>query len=105
MTRRPPPLPQPAPGLRGAVERRSAPVLLWLSSRPAFLLPALVVVLLVAGLAAPAAAGVPLLLLLGALLVWLTYLSWPALEPAARVLRLAMLALVLVTVVQRVVSA
>ena len=35
--------------LRRTVERRSAPVLLWLSSRPRFLLPAVVAVLLVGG--------------------------------------------------------
>ena len=87
--------------LRRSVERRSAPVLLWLSSRPKVLLPALVVVLLVGGLAAPPAYGVPMLLGLGLLLLWLSYLSWPALEGQARMLRAAMLALIAVALVQR----
>lgn len=94
--------PPPEAGLRRTVERRSAPVLLWLSTRPKLLLPAVVVVLLIGGLAAPPAYGVPLLVLLGLLLLWLSYLSWPALDPGARALRAAMLALVVVAVVQRV---
>lgn len=94
--------PASAPGLRGTVERRSAPVLVWLSSQPKILLPAIVIVLLVGGLAAPPAYGVPLLAVLGLLLLWLSYLSWPALDAGARALRAAMLALVVVAVVQRV---
>lgn len=96
--------PPPAAGLRRTVEQRSAPVLLWLSSRPKLLLPALVLVLLVGGLAAPVPYGAPLLVLLGLLLAWLSYLSWPALDGGARALRGAMLALVAVAVVQRVVD-
>ena len=88
--------------LRRTVERRSAPVLLWLSSRPKLLLPGLVAVLLIGGLAAPPAPGVAMLLVLGLLLGWLSYLSWPALDGRARMLRAAMLALIAVAVVQRV---
>jgi hypothetical protein len=90
--------------LRRTVERASAPVLLWLSSRPRFLLPALVAVLLVGGLAAPAAIGWVLLLVLALLLTWLSYLSWPALDGRARALRAAMLALIAVALVQRVIA-
>ena len=92
------------PTLRRSVERRSAPVLLWLSSRPKVLLPALVVVLLVGGLAAPPTYGVPLLVALALLLLWLSYLSWPALDGRARALRGAMLLLSVVAVVQRVIG-
>ena len=92
-------------GLRRSVERRSAPVLLWLSTRPRVLLPAAVLVLLVSGLAAPGAYAVPLLLLLALLLAWLSYLSWPALQPGARVLRAAVLAMVAVALVQRTAGA
>ena len=88
--------------LRRTVERRSAPVLLWLSSRPKLLLPALVAVLLIGGLAAPATYGLPLLLVLSLLLAWLSYLSWPALDGRARALRVAMLALIAVAILQRV---
>jgi hypothetical protein len=88
--------------LRRTVERASAPVLLWLTSRPTFLLPLLVAVLLIGGLAAPPSYGLPLLLVLSLLLVWLSYLSWPALDGRARMLRAAMLALIAVAFVQRV---
>jgi hypothetical protein len=88
--------------LRRTVERRSAPVLLWLSSRPRFLLPVLVAVLLIGGLGAPPSYGLPLLVVLSLLLVWLSYLSWPALDGRARMLRAAMLALIAVAIVQRV---
>ena len=90
--------------LRRTVERRSAPVLLWLSSRPKLLLPGLVAVLLVGGLAAPPAYGLPLLAVLTALLVWLSYLSWPALDGRGRAVRAAMLALIAVALLQRVLA-
>ena len=90
--------------LRRTVEHRSAPVLLWLSSRPKVLLPGLVVVLLVGGLAAPPATGRWLLALLGLLLLWLSYLSWPALDGRARALRTAMLLLIGVALLQRVIA-
>ena len=89
-------------GVRGAVERRSAPVLRWLSARQKVLLPALVVVLLVGGLAVPPPWSLLLLAGLGLLLLWLAYLSWPALDGRARALRVAMLALVVVALAQRV---
>jgi len=93
---------QPAPGARGRAERASAPALLWLSAKPAFVLPVLTVVLLVVGLAAPAVIGVPVLLLLAALVGWLSYLSWPVVQGVQRLLRLGTVVLLLVAVVGRV---
>lgn len=92
---------QPAPGARGTAERASAPALLWLSSKPVWLLPVLTVVLLVAGLSAPAAVGVPVLLLLAALVGWLSYLSWPVVQGVQKVLRLATVGLLLAAAVGR----
>ncbi len=86
---------QPAPGLRGKVERASASALVWLSSRPRFFLPVLSAVLLIAGLASPGAVGVLLLLLLAALVGWLSYLSWPVVTGVQRALRLGTVGLVL----------
>lgn len=86
---------QPAPGLRGSVERRSAPVLLWFSSKPKVVLPALTVLLLLVGLAAPSAVGVPVLVALALLIGWLSYLSWPVVDTAPRLLRVATVGLVL----------
>ena len=88
--------------LRRTVEHASAPVLLWLSSRPRFLLPLLVAVLLIGGLAVPGTPGLAMLLVLAVLLLWLSYLSWPALDGRARALRAAMLALIAVAILQRV---
>lgn len=96
--------PTPAPGLRGTVERLSAPALLWLSARPKFLLPIATFVLLVVGLAAPTSVGVPVLFLLGSLIAWLSYLSWPAVEWVARVLRLATLGLLVAAIVGRLLA-
>ena len=99
--RRPPLVPQPAPGPRGKVERASAPVLVWLSVRPRWFVPALSGALLVAGLFAPAAIGVPLLLLLVAFVGWLSYLSWPAVAGRQRLVRLVMLGLLLFAIAGR----
>lgn len=92
---RAPLVPVPAPGLRGSVERRSAPALLWFSSKPKVLLPGFTVLLLVVGLAAPTAVGVPVLVALALLIGWLSYLSWPVVDTAPRLLRAATLGLVL----------
>lgn len=89
---------EPAPGVRGEVERISAPALVWLSSRPSFLLPVLTAVLLIGGLFAPPGLGVPLLMLLIALVGWLSYLSWPVVQGRQKALRLGMIGLVLAAI-------
>lgn len=94
----PPVVKQPAPGLRGKVERASAPALLWLSARPRVVVPGLSATLLLAGLATPPALGVPLLLLLVLLVGWLSYLSWPVVVGVQRFLRLGTIGLVLAAV-------
>lgn len=88
--------------LRRTVERRSAPLLVWLTSRPRLLLPVASLLLLVGGLAAPPSVGVVLLLVLLAVVGWLSYLSWPAVEGGARVLRGVTLGLLVAAVVSRV---
>ena len=80
---------------RQDVERRSAVVLVYLSRLPR-VVPALVVLgLVAAGLAAPPAVGSVVLLLVAAILGWLAYLSWPRIPPPARAIRLAVVALVI----------
>lgn len=98
-TPREPLVKQPAPGFRGKVERSSAPLLLWLSARPRFVIPVLSAVLLIGGLASPPAIGVPLLALLVLLVGWLSYLSWPVVEGFQRVVRLGTIGLVLAAIV------
>ncbi len=66
-------------------------------SRMPRVVPFLVVaVLLVGGLALKGAAGALLLLLLAALLSFLLVLSWPALRPGPRLLRVLVLGLLVV---------
>ena len=89
---------QPAPGVRGEVERTSAGLLVWLSARPRWFVPVLSVVLLLGGLFAPPGLGVPLLLLLVVFIGWLSYLSWPVVAGVQRVVRLATIGLVLAAV-------
>jgi hypothetical protein len=100
--RQPPPVPTPAaPGPRGAVERRSAPVLVWLTTRPKLLLPLLSLALLVGGFALPPVIGVALLAVLFVVVGWLVYLSWPALQPGGKVIRIVTLALIALGAVSR----
>jgi len=64
-------------------------------------LPVLSVVLLVAGLAAPPVVGVPVMLLLIAVIAWLSYLSWPAVRGVQRLLRLGVVGLLVVALLGR----
>lgn len=90
-----------APGMRGAVERASAPALVWLSQRPKLLLPLVSLALLVGGMVAPVGVAVPLLVLLVLVVGWLTYLSWPAVDRGARIVRIVTLALIVMAIVSK----
>lgn len=87
--------------LRRAVEQRSAAPLAWLATRPRWVPFLLVIALLLGGLFAPPAPGVALLVLLLLLIGWLSYLAWPQLTGGGRLARLAVLALLVLAVVQR----
>ena len=84
-------MPEP---FRRRVERRSAGLLARLGRLPTWLPLVLVVALTAGGLLLPGPAGAFLLAVLALLVAWLAYLSWPALPPNARMLRLAVLGLV-----------
>lgn len=80
---------------RRKVERRSAILVLFLRGLPKAL-PALIVLAIVAGgLALSGPAGVACYLLSVLILAWLVYLSWPALPPAGRAVRIAVIAAVI----------
>jgi hypothetical protein len=82
-------------GLRVAVERRSAVLLLFLRRLPSWL-PALVLAgLLVAGLALRSPAGAAALCVVAVFVGWLGYLSWPRLGSAGRAGRIAVIACIL----------
>ncbi len=99
----PPPSRPPATGLRRSVELRSGPVLVLLSRQPKLLIPIVSLVLLIGGLALGGPAGAVLLLLLLLLVGWLSYLSWPAVPPPARAVRLVTLGLIAAVLVVQLV--
>src|SRR5262245_61583663 len=91
-----------ATGARGAFEDRSRPLLRWMHALPRWIVVIAPAILLFLGLilTGPVAwVGGILLLLVAAFLGWLTALSWPAISPSARLLRVVVvLALVGVAV-------
>jgi hypothetical protein len=96
---RPPFLTPGASALRHSVERRSATALLFLRSLPKALPPLVVVGLLAGGVLLHGIAAALCFSGVAALFGWLLFLSWPALAPQARVVRLAVLIAMLFGVV------
>jgi len=80
---------------RRSLEQRSAAPLLYLRQLPRWLLPALLAVLLVAGLAVRGWAGTAVLCAVAAFLGWLACLSWPRLTGSGRLGRAAAIAALL----------
>src|ERR1700684_3448036 len=96
--RRPRPLPPggtlftpDASPARQSLEHRSATSLLWLHQLPAWLLPVLAVVFLVARLAIGGGGGAIALGVLAVVLAWLATVSWPRLSPVSRLLRVVVI--------------
>ncbi len=81
---------------RHAVERRSAVFLLFLRGLPRLVPPLVALGVAAAGLAVPGPVGAACLVVVAALLFWLAYLSWPAVPPAGRAVRVGAAVLVLV---------
>ncbi|MGB8651435.1 MAG: DUF6703 family protein [Mycobacteriales bacterium] len=79
---------------RRQIEKKAGPAVVLVSQMPRAVPFLVVAVLLVGGLLAGGAVGAVLLLVLAALLGTLLVLSWPALQPPARVLRLLVVLLV-----------
>jgi hypothetical protein len=79
---------------RAAVERRSATVIVFLRHLPRALPGLLVLGMIALGLFAPPVVSGIVLLFVAALLGWLVYLSWPALPPPGRAVRLVVFAIV-----------
>jgi len=91
-----------APGLRGAIERRSAAPVVFLHRLPVWVPLLAVFALLATGMAGtgwPAAAALGALALL---LAWFAYLNWPALQTGGRVLRIAAIAVLTASAVARI---
>ena len=84
--------PSPAGPASTGPASRSERALAVLSRQPKILVAVVAVALLIAGLRAPAAIGIPCLLVLAAALAWLAQLSWPVLPPPARAVRVLVVA-------------
>ena len=100
-----PPVPAGRPGQPGAsetrqsVERFSARPLVFLTQLPRWVLLLIVLGLLISGFAVPGWIGAIALLVVGILLGWLAYLSWPSLNTSGRAGRVVALVCMVVIVV------
>jgi uncharacterized membrane protein len=74
--------------------RANAAALLWLNSRPRWLLGVILIAVALGGLLIPGIVGALLLLLLAAFLAWLAAMSWPRVDAAGRLLRVLTVAVV-----------
>jgi len=90
-------VPAAAPSsLRARLEGASRPLLVRLTALPKQVVPLATVVLFAVAVLAPAPVAVVALVVIGLFLVWLTFLAWPAVGAGGKVLRLAMVGLVVV---------
>jgi len=88
--------------IRTRVEASSAPLLLRLHTMPRFLVPLLLVSSLLLGFMTTGIISYFALLFVALFVTWLLFLSWPLLEPRARILRSAVVVMLLAVIVSRV---
>lgn len=81
--------------IRQSIERLSLRPAAYLRVLPRWLPPVVIAALFVGGLAVHGWGGAAMLLVVTVFLAWLAVLSWPALQPATRVLRVLALAVLL----------
>jgi hypothetical protein len=86
---------QQSPQIRQSIERLSLRPAAYLRALPRWLPPVVIAALFVGGLAVGGWGGAVMLLLVTAFLGWLAVLSWPALQPPTRVLRVLAVAVLL----------
>ncbi len=89
--------------LRHSVERVSAPALVLLTQLPRVVMMLAPLVLLLLGFFLPLAIGLVFLALFLLFTAWLAYLSWPRTDARARLIRVAVFALVIALAVIRIV--
>lgn len=87
--------------LRDSLERASLPVLTYLSSLPRFVPFVVILVLTFAGILLPSPAWL-LLVVVIVLLLWILTLAWPRLSAAERLMRLAVVAIMVAVLVTQV---
>ena len=79
-------------------------MLLWLHQLPVWVLPVVLVVFLAIGVSVGGVIGAIALAVVAAALLWLAALSWPRLGPAARLIRVLTIAVVLGVAVLRLLN-
>jgi hypothetical protein len=84
---------------------RSQVLLARLHALPRLTVPAIVLVLTIAGLLAPPPIGVPCLIILAAFLGWLAWLAWPRLDRGGRLLRALVVGLLVGAAIARATGA
>jgi hypothetical protein len=83
---------QQPPQIRQSIERLSLRPAAYLRALPRWLPPVVIAALFIGGLAVGGWGGAVMLLLVTAFLAWLAVLSWPAIQPPTRVLRVVAVA-------------
>lgn len=86
---------QQSPQIRQSIERLSLRPAAYLRALPRWLPPMVIAALFVAGLAVRGWGGAAMLLVVTIFLAWLAVLSWPALQPPTRILRVLAIAVLL----------
>jgi hypothetical protein len=86
---------QQSPQIRQSIERLSLRPAAYLRQLPRWLPPVVLAALFIGGLAVHGWGGAVMLLIVTAFLAWLAVLSWPALAPQTRLLRVLALAVLL----------
>jgi hypothetical protein len=84
---------------------RSQVLLARLHALPRLTVPAIVLVLTIAGLLAPPPIGVPCLIILAVFLGWLAWLAWPRLDQAGRLQRALVVGLLVGAAIARATGA
>jgi len=87
--------------IRKRIENASAPLLLRLHAMPRFVVPVMLVAALLVGFITTGVISVVAILFVALFVTWLLYLSWPLLDSGPRVLRAAVVALLLAVLLGR----
>ncbi len=95
-------MPDAAPSpLRARLEGASRPLLVRLTALPRQAIPLGTVALFAVAVLAPAPVAVVALVVIGLFLLWLTFLAWPAVGVGGKLMRVAMVGLVVVLGITR----
>lgn len=90
--------------IRKRLETASAPLLVRLHTMPRFLVPLLLLSSLLLGFMTTGIVSYVALLFVALFVSWLLLLSWPLLEPGARLLRSAVVVMLLGVILSRVIG-